>query len=97
MVEDKDKEISQKNRTTKTNKQWVQSFNFAKWKEFWDCCIKFPINDLTDWTVHFKCLRWEISHSVYLQLKIKIKYSNPKQQKTEEKKWKYQSRNLTFK
>lgn len=29
MVEDNDKEISQKNRT-KTNKQWVQSFNFAK-------------------------------------------------------------------
>ena len=30
MVEDNDKEISQKNRKTKTNTQWVQTFNFAK-------------------------------------------------------------------
>jgi len=96
MVEDNDKEISQKNRT-KTNKQWVQSFNFAKWKEFWDCCIKFPINDLTDWTVHLKMLKMRNFTLCIFTIENKNKTQQPKAtENRRKKKWKYQSRNLTF-
>ena len=84
MVEDNDKEISQENRKTKTNNGYRVST--LQNEEFWDCCIKIPINDLTDWAVHLKMLKMRNFTLHIFTIENKNKTHQPKATRKQKKK-----------